>query len=129
MQDISQKYLHGSKVKCTVRVSGGIHPPPEHNKHMKPASQTPSLLALALACDSGACNLAGLARSLPAALDELDPWTAASHPAVQVIIGQLAWLCGQAAGPTAKAYSEFRAWRTTTTADSAAANAGCLLNH
>jgi hypothetical protein len=80
---------------------------------MKPASQTPLLFALAQACDAGACNVGGLARSLPAALDELESWTAASHPAVQVIIGQLAWLCGQAPGPTTESYAEYRAWRAS----------------
>jgi hypothetical protein len=70
-----------------------------------------------MACDSGAGNLAGLARSLPAALDELEPWTAASHPAVKVVIGHLAWLCGQAAGPTAEAYSDYRAWRASVECD------------
>ena len=96
---------------------------------MKPASQTPSLFALAQACDAGACNLSGLARSLPAALDELEPWTAASHPAVKVIIGQLAWLCGQAAGPTAEAYSDYRAWRASSAVEAESPNCGCLLNH
>jgi hypothetical protein len=99
-------------------------PAAKQQKHtMKPASQTPNLFALAQACDAGACNLSGLARSLPAALDELESWTAASHPAVQVIIGQLAWLCGQAVGPTTEAYDEYRAWRASSAVEAEAANA------
>jgi hypothetical protein len=84
---------------------------------MKPASQTPSLLALAEACNNGACNVGGIVRSLSAALDELGPWTAASHPAVRLIIGQLAWLCGQAPGPTRDAYADYRAWRASVECD------------
>jgi hypothetical protein len=84
---------------------------------MKPASQTPRLLALAEACNNGACNISGLVRSFPAALDELEPFAASRHPAVQVIIGQLAWLCGQAAGPTSEAYSDYRAWRASVECD------------
>lgn len=72
-----------------------------------------------MACDNGACNVSGLARSLPAALDEIEPWSAASHPAVQVIIGQLAWLCGQAAGPTTETYAEYRVWRAGATVEAA----------
>jgi len=79
---------------------------------MKPPQDCPSLLALAEACYNGACNVSGLVRSLPAALDELDgPWTAAQHPAVQTIIGHLAWLCGQAPGPTSQAYQDYSDWK------------------
>lgn len=76
----------------------------------KPKEECPKLLALAEACKSGACNPGGLIRSFPAAIDELPAGSVSSHPAVKMVLGQLSFLCGEAAGPTQDAWDAYAKW-------------------
>lgn len=77
---------------------------------LKPADQCPKLQALAHACNSGACNPAGLINSLPEAVREISPFEVKTHPAVKCIIGQISYLLGQSTGPTVEALEECQAW-------------------
>jgi hypothetical protein len=85
---------------------------------LKPAAESPLLAQLAEACNNGACNIRGLVRSLSAALPEVQG-PAADHPAVQCIVGQIAWLCGLAPGPTPEALRACEQWLNPPLVDAA----------
>lgn len=58
---------------------------------MKP---TPQLDELAEACWNGACNTSGILISLGKAVAEAEPFTLKAHPALPIILGQVASLIG-----------------------------------
>ncbi len=55
---------------------------------------TPKLDELAEACWNGACNVSGLLISLGEAAREAEPFTLKTHPALPIILGQIAHLVG-----------------------------------
>lgn len=74
------------------------------------ANEAPQLKALADACLDGACNPSGIINSLALAVRELQPAQVSRHPAIKIIIGQLSYLAGESAGPTADAIAQYNAW-------------------
>ena len=74
-------------------------------------AQAPKLTQLADACNSGACNLGGLLRSLGEAANELPHGQAREHPAIKVILGHLSYLASESIGPTSEALHAYDAWK------------------
>jgi len=82
---------------------------------MKP---TPQLDQLAEACWNGACNTSGILISLGKAAAEAEPFTLKTHPALPIILGQVASLVGGNAamrfdfcGPDTAAVREWEAYK------------------
>ncbi|HVM48623.1 MAG TPA: hypothetical protein VMU04_11385 [Candidatus Acidoferrum sp.] len=82
---------------------------------MKP---TPKLDQLAEGCWNGACNVSGILLSLGEAVQETEPCTLKAHPALPIILGQVASLIGgepkrrfDFAGPDPAAIQRWKRYR------------------
>ena len=79
------------------------------------------LIALADACNHGACNLGGLIRSFSKAIDCLPFGYTRTNPAVKCILGHLSYLTGESLGPSAEALNAYDAWKAELQQQDAAA--------
>jgi hypothetical protein len=78
---------------------------------LSPPSTCPKLVELAEACWDGACNVSGILRSLPNALEEVPSFELRHHPALKLIIGQVSFLMDESIGPSSEARSAYRIWK------------------
>lgn len=80
---------------------------------LKPADQCGKLYQIAEGCIDGACNISGLVNDLPAALREIEVKDISRHPAVKVVLGHLAFLCGEGMGSSFESLEVYDRWKGT----------------
>lgn len=78
-------------------------------------SEKSKLMELATACNAGACNPHGIINSLGKCINEVPFGQCGQSVELKIIIGQIAYLIGESAGPSLEAIQAFERLQTAGT--------------
>lgn len=87
------------------------------NPPLCPPDKCPKLADLADHCLNGACNSGALILALAVAIEPLSFVERRDHPAVKIVLGQLAYLSGESLGPREETIEAYRGWRVINSRD------------